>query len=140
MSADVMQMPETLADFGVEDIKGWGRGNRLPCNAPVGTPTADLLDQLRDREGETMSFQICPRWPEQPDIIPLQSRGTRTPIYAQPEHVGAPIIFSDPSKTPGRRSTVLRTPATWFRCADRADGSHRRYCRVLRIFPRERIS
>jgi len=46
-----------------------------------------------------MRFKICPWWPEQPDIIPLQSRGTLTPIYAQPEHVGVPIIFSDLSKT-----------------------------------------
>jgi hypothetical protein len=87
-----------------------------------------------------MSLQICPRWPEQHDIIPLQSRGTRTPIYAQPEHVGTPIIFSDWSKTLDGDQPFYALPPPGFDAPngpmDRIEG----YCRVLRIFPRERIS
>lgn len=100
MSADVMQIPELLADLAVKDIKVWVEGDRLRCNAPAGTLTAESTDQLRDRKGEIIAFlnMATEAARQQPAIIPLQSRGTRTPIFAVPGHVGAPFSFSDLSK------------------------------------------
>ncbi|MFD2058410.1 thioesterase domain-containing protein [Mesorhizobium calcicola] len=100
MSADVIQIPELLADLAVKDIKVWVEGDRLRCNAPAGTLTAESTDQLRHRKGEIIAFlnmaTVAAR--QQPAIVPLQSRGTRTPIYAVPGHIGAPFSFSDLSK------------------------------------------
>ncbi|WP_245478335.1 MULTISPECIES: thioesterase domain-containing protein [unclassified Mesorhizobium] len=100
MSADVMQIPELLADLAVKDIKVWVEGGRLRCNAPAGALTAESSDQLRDRKGEIIAFlnMATAAARQQPAIIPLQSRGTRTPIYAVPGHIGAPFSFSDLSK------------------------------------------
>ncbi|RVD27060.1 MULTISPECIES: thioesterase domain-containing protein [unclassified Mesorhizobium] len=100
MSADVMQIPELLADLAVKDIKVWVEGDRLRCNAPAGALTAESSDQLRDRKGEIIAFlnMATAAARQQPAIIPLQSRGTRTPIYAVPGHIGAPFSFSDLSK------------------------------------------
>ncbi|UCI25710.1 thioesterase domain-containing protein [Mesorhizobium sp. B2-8-5] len=100
MSADLMQIPELLADLAVKDIKVWVEGDRLRCNAPVGALTAESSDQLRNRKGEIIAFlnMATAAARQQPAIIPLQSRGTRTPIYAVPGHIGAPFSFSDLSK------------------------------------------
>ena len=78
----------------------WVEGDRLRCNAPAGTLTAESTDQLRDRKGEIIAFlnMATEAARQQPAIIPLQSRGTRTPIFAVPGHVGAPFSFSDLSK------------------------------------------
>lgn len=95
-----MQIPELLADLAVKDIKVWVEGGRLRCNAPAGALTAESSDQLRDRKGEIIAFlnMATAAARQQPAIIPLQSRGTRTPIYAVPGHIGAPFSFSDLSK------------------------------------------
>jgi thioesterase domain-containing protein len=100
MSADLMQVSELLADLAVKDIKVWVEGDRLRCNAPAGALTAEFRDQLRDRKGEFIAFlkMATAAARQQPAIIPLQARGTRTPIYAVPGHVGAPFSFLDLSK------------------------------------------
>ena len=100
MSVDSMQVSELLADLAVKDIKVWVEGDRLRCNAPTGALTAEFRDQLRDRKGEIIAFvnMATAAARQQPAIIPLQPRGTRTPIYAVPGHVGAPFTFSDLSK------------------------------------------
>ncbi|QIG92109.1 MULTISPECIES: thioesterase domain-containing protein [unclassified Bradyrhizobium] len=100
MSAHLMQFSELLADLAVKDIKVWVEGDRLRCNAPAGALTAELRGQLQDRKGEIIAFlnMATAAATQQPAIIPLQSRGTRTPIYAVPGHVGAPFTFSDLSK------------------------------------------
>ena len=100
MSADVMQFPELLAQLAVKDIKVWVEGDRLRFNAPVGALTEEFRDQLRDRRGEIIAFLNLAKATagQQPAIIPLQSRGTRAPIYAVPGHIGAPFSFSDLSK------------------------------------------
>jgi len=86
MSAEVMQIPQLLADLAVKDIKVWVEGDRLRCNAPAGALTAEFRDQLRDRKGEIIAFlnMATAAARQQPAIIPLQSRATRTPIYAVP--------------------------------------------------------
>lgn len=103
VSADVMQIPELLANLAVKDIKVWVEGDRLRCNAPAGILTAESSDQLRNRKGEIIAFlnMATAAARQQPAIIPLQSRGTRTPIYAVPGHIGAPFSFSDLSKQLG---------------------------------------
>lgn len=95
-----MQIPELLADLAVKDIKVWVEGDRLRCNAPAGALTAESSNQLRERKGEIIAFlnMATAAAQQQPAIIPLQSRGTRTPIYAVPGHIGAPFSFSDLSK------------------------------------------
>lgn len=100
MQARVMQFSELLADLAVKDIKVWVEGDRLRCSAPAGAMTAELRDQLQGRKGEIIAFLnlATATATQQPAIIPLQSRGTRTPIYAVPGHVGAPASFSDLSK------------------------------------------
>ncbi|KRR10473.1 thioesterase [Bradyrhizobium jicamae] len=100
MSADVTQIPGLLAGLAAKDIKIWVDGDRLRCNAPAGALTAEFRDQLRDRKDELIAFlnMATAAARQQPAIIPLQSSGTRTPIYAVPGHIGAPFSFSDLSK------------------------------------------
>ncbi|MBR1160938.1 thioesterase [Bradyrhizobium elkanii] len=103
MSAQVMQFSELLADLAVKDIKVWVEGDRLRCNAPAGALTAELRDQLQGRRGEIIAFlnMATAATTQPPAIVPLQSRGTRTPIYAVPGHVGAPSSFLDLAKNLG---------------------------------------
>ena len=95
-----MQLPKLLADLAARDIKVCVEGDRLRCSAPAGALTAEFRDQLRDRKGEIIAFlnMATAAARQQPAIIPLQSRGTRAPIYAVPGHIGAPFLFSDLSK------------------------------------------
>jgi thioesterase domain-containing protein len=95
-----MPISELLAALAIRDIKVWADGDRLRCNAPVGALMAEFRDQLRDRKDEIIAFlnMATAVARQQSAIIPLQSRGTRTPIYAVPGHVGAPFTFSDLSK------------------------------------------
>jgi thioesterase domain-containing protein len=91
---------EFLAALAIRDIKVWVDGDRLRCNAPAGALFAEYRDQLRDRKDEIVAFlnMAAAVVRQQPAIVPLQSRGTRAPIYAVPGHVGAPFTFSDVSK------------------------------------------
>ncbi|MGO4527358.1 thioesterase domain-containing protein [Microvirga sp. 2MCAF35] len=84
-------------------MKVWVEGDRLRCNAPAGALTPEFRDQLRDRKTEIIGFlnMAAAAARQQPAIVPLQSRGARTPIYAVPGHVGAPFTFSDLSKRLG---------------------------------------
>ena len=99
-SMRVKPISELLAALAIRDIKVWADGDRLRCNAPVGALMAEFRDQLRDRKDEIIAFlnMATAVARQQSAIIPLQSRGTRTPIYAVPGHVGAPFTFSDLSK------------------------------------------
>jgi thioesterase domain-containing protein len=94
---------ELLATLAVRDIKVWVEGNRLRCDAPAGALMAELRDQLRDRKNEIIAFLNMAKAVvrQQPAIVPLQSHGTCTPIFAVPGHVGAPFTFSDLSKCLG---------------------------------------
>jgi len=103
MTTEVMQIPDLLAGLAVKDIKVWVEGDRLRCNAPAGALTPEFRDQLRDRKTEIIGFltMAAAATRQQPAIVPLQPRGTRTPIYAVPGHIGAPFSFSDLSKRLG---------------------------------------
>src|SRR5712671_126863 len=97
---ELMQIPQLLAGLAAKNIKISVERDRLRCSAPAGALTAEFRDQLRDRKGEIITFlnMATAAARQQPAIIPLQSRGTRTPIYAVPGHIGAPFSFSDLSK------------------------------------------
>lgn len=101
--SELMQIPELLAAFAANDIKVWVERDRLRCSAPAGALTMEFRDHLRDRKGEIIAFlnMATAAARQQPAIIPLQSRGTRTPIYAVPGHIGAPFSFLDLSKNLG---------------------------------------
>jgi thioesterase domain-containing protein len=103
MMAEVLNIPELLAGLAGKDVKVWAEGDRLRCNAPAGALTPEFRDQLRDRKTEIIGFlnMATAAARQQPAIVPLQSHGTRTPIYAVPGHVGAPFSFSDLSKRLG---------------------------------------
>jgi thioesterase domain-containing protein len=100
MKSDVMRIADLLAGLAGKDIKVWVEGDRLRCSAPAGALTTEFRDQLRDRKKEIIGFlqMATATTKQQPAIVPLQPRGTRTPIYAVPGHVGAPFSFSDLTK------------------------------------------
>ncbi|MDB5500850.1 MAG: thioesterase [Tardiphaga sp.] len=95
-----LQIRDLLAGLAAKDIKISLERDRLRCGAPAGALTAELRDQLQDRKSEIIAFltMATAAARQQPAIIPLQSRGTRTPIYAVPGHIGAPFSFSALSK------------------------------------------
>lgn len=100
MSLRAIPVAELLATLAARDIKVWAEDDRLRCNAPAGALTAEFREQLRDRKDEILDFlsMAATVARQQPAIVPLQSQGTRTPIFAVPGHVGAPFTFSDLSK------------------------------------------
>ena len=111
MNADVMKasirtdvkIADLLADLSGKDIKVWVEDERLRCSAPEGALTSELRDQLRDRKSEIIAFlnMAAATARQLPAIVPLQPRGTRTPIYAVPGHVGDVFSFTDFSKRLG---------------------------------------
>jgi thioesterase domain-containing protein len=100
MKADEMTIPDLLAELAGKDIAVWVESDRLRCNAPAGTLTAELRDQLRDRKSEIVGFlsMAAAMARQQPALVPLQPLGTRTPIYAVPGGHGDVFSFSDLSK------------------------------------------
>lgn len=96
MKTDVMKIPDLLSDLAGKDIKIWLDGDQLRCNAPAGALTPEFRDQLRDRKSEIIGFLnlAAAATRQQPAIVPLQPRGTQTPIYAVPGHGGAVFSFS----------------------------------------------
>lgn len=86
-----------LAELGRKDIYVWDDGGRLRCNAPEGALTSDVRNQLRDRKSEILQFLRTAQAvaQQQPAIVPLQSTGARTPIYAVPGHPGDVFCFAD---------------------------------------------
>jgi thioesterase domain-containing protein len=97
---DVLQIPDLLAVLAAKDIRISVERDRLRCSAPVGALTAEFRDQLRDRKCDIIAFlnMASAAAAQQPAVIPLQPRGTRTPIYAVPGHIGAPFSFLDLSR------------------------------------------
>ena len=69
---------------------------------------------------------------QQPAIIPLQSGGSCTPIYAVPGHVGAPFTFSDLSKRLGGDQPFYALQPPGFDGQSEPMDRDRRYRRVLR--------
>lgn len=95
-----LQIRDFLAGLAAKDINISVDRDRLRCNAPAQALTAELRGQLQDRKREIIAFltMATAAAQQQPAIVPLQPRGTRTPIFAVPGHTGAPFSFSALSK------------------------------------------
>jgi thioesterase domain-containing protein len=79
-----------LAELHRRDVQLTADGDRLRCKAPAGVLTAGLRDQLLERKSEILallrSAQAVALQPQA--VVPLQSRGKRTPVFAVPGHYG----------------------------------------------------
>ena len=85
-----MRVPALLAELRSRDIQIWADGDRLRCNAPAGVLTPELRDQLQQRKNDILEFlRSAGALAQQPRaIVPLQTRGKRTPVFAVPGHNG----------------------------------------------------
>ena len=85
-----MSVAAFLADLRRRDIRVWADHDRLRCNAPASVLTPELRDQLRKHKSEILEFlytaEALAR--QQRAIVPLQPRGTRTPVFAVGGHNG----------------------------------------------------
>ena len=79
-----------LADLHAQDIRVWADGGRLRCNAPADLLTPALREQLQGRKEQILEFlrstETLTR--RHRAIVPLQPRGTGTPIFGVPGHNG----------------------------------------------------
>jgi thioesterase domain-containing protein len=79
-----------LAELRSRDVQVWAEGDRLRCTAPVGVLTGELRARLHHEKSEILAFlhaaQALAQQP--PAIVPLQPRGSRTPIFGVPGHNG----------------------------------------------------
>jgi thioesterase domain-containing protein len=79
-----------LADLYSRKIQLWADGDCLRCKAPTGVLTTTLRDQLMERKGEILALlrtaEAVARQPRA--IVPLQSQGSHTPIFAVAGHNG----------------------------------------------------
>jgi thioesterase domain-containing protein len=79
-----------LEELRSRDIKVWADGDLLRCSAPPGTLTPELRGQLQIRKSEILQFLKSAKAlaRQHRGIVPLQSRGTRTPVFATAGHNG----------------------------------------------------
>jgi len=79
-----------LATLRGRDIQVWAEGGQLRCSAPPGALSTEFRDELRQRKADILKFldtaQSLSR--QQRAIIPLQARGSRTPVFAVAGHNG----------------------------------------------------
>lgn len=90
-----MNVATFLATLRDRDIQVWADGDQLRCNAPAGTLTAELREELRRRKSEIRSFlhSAGSLARQQRAIVPLQPRGARPPIFAFGGHNGDVFCF-----------------------------------------------
>jgi len=83
-------VPTFLAELRSRDVEVWADGDHLRCAAPAGVLTADLRDQLQQRKSEILEFLRSAKAlaQQQRAIVPLQPRGTRTPMFGVAGHNG----------------------------------------------------
>jgi len=79
-----------LATLRQRDIHLWIDGEHLRCSAPVGALTPDLRNDLQQFKSDLLSFLRSANELDQQQraIVPLQSGGTRTPIFGTAGHNG----------------------------------------------------
>jgi len=84
---NVHALLEQLHDRG---IRVWAEGERLRCNAPASELTAELRNQLAQSKHDILRFlRSAESFAErQRAIVPLQPRGSRTPIFGVGGHNG----------------------------------------------------
>ena len=79
-----------LAELRGRGIHLRAEGDRLRCSAPAGTLTSELRDELQRRKGEILEFlRAADELAQRPRaVVPLEPRGTRTPVFAVAGHNG----------------------------------------------------
>ena len=92
-----MSLAAFLHDLRMRDIRLAADGEQLRCSAPAGALTGELRQELRQRKVEILEFlrhaeQIV-RQPEA--VVPLQTRGSRVPVFALGGHNGDVYAFRD---------------------------------------------
>jgi thioesterase domain-containing protein len=90
-----MKVLDFLTMLRDQDIQVWADGERLRCSAPAGALRPELRDELRQRKDDILNFlRSAGSLARQPRaIVPLQSRGTRTPVFAVAGHNGDVFCF-----------------------------------------------
>lgn len=85
-----MNLQPFLAELHRRDVRLTADGDRLRCKAPAGVLTAGLRGQLMERKGEILALlRSAENLAAQPHaVVPLQLRGSRTPVFAVPGHYG----------------------------------------------------
>lgn len=84
-----------LAMLRDKDIHVSADGDQLRCSAPAGALTPALRDELQQRKSDILKFlhSAGALAQQQRAIVPLQSRGTRTPVFAIGGHNGDVFCF-----------------------------------------------
>jgi thioesterase domain-containing protein len=79
-----------LADLRDRGVHLHVEGDRLRCTSPPGVLTPELRDRLQGHKGEILEFlRSAAELAQRPRaIVPLQPRGTRTPVFALAGHNG----------------------------------------------------
>jgi thioesterase domain-containing protein len=79
-----------LSELRRLDIRVWADGDTLRCNAPAGTLSDELREQLRRRRDDLLNFlRMAETAAVQPRaIVPLQPHGSKVPVFAVPGHNG----------------------------------------------------
>jgi thioesterase domain-containing protein len=79
-----------LAELRSRDMQVWADGDQLRCNAPAGVLTPEIRDHLRQRKNDILEFlrsaEALAR--QQRAIVPLQPRGTQSPVFGVGGHNG----------------------------------------------------
>lgn len=92
-----MSLTDLLAELRVRDIRLSLESGRLRCSAPAGTLSPELREELRARKAELVGFlrdaAAIVRHPEA--IVPMQPRGSRTPVFAIGGHTGDFFAYQD---------------------------------------------
>lgn len=90
-----MKTLDFLMQLRDRDVQVWVDGDRLRCSAPTGALTAELRQELRQRKNEILKFLRSAESlaQQQRAIVPLQPRGTATPIFAVAGHNGDVFCF-----------------------------------------------
>lgn len=85
-----MSVTAFLAELRGRDVQVWAEGEHLRCTAPAGTLTAELRGEIQRRKPEILEFlRSAEELTHQPRaIVPLERRGTRTPVFAVAGHNG----------------------------------------------------
>ncbi len=85
-----MTLQRFLADLHERGVHLYAEGDRLRCTAPPGVLTPQLRDRLQQHKDEILevlrSGAALAR--QQRAIVPLERRGTRTPVFAVAGHNG----------------------------------------------------
>ena len=85
-----MSLQPFLAELYRRDVRLTADGDRLRCQAPAGVLTPKLRDELMERKSEILEFlrtaEAVAR--QARAVVPLQPRGTRTPVFAVAGHYG----------------------------------------------------